>query len=240
MVPDGADAVIYLVILGKAMGETCTICPWRSSTWIAGRPPPPCTTLQTLAARSRLVRVANEPDPSTAVGRLRQGVYKAVVILPADFSADSSRRGGAHRRGRRQHRQHVGQRARGECAAPLAESRARPRSARATAAAPMARRGASRIDVQRVDAYGHKEFMQLLVPAVIALALFFVAMLAGGIILVDDRGARDPRGLLRHAAQCARPGGWPDVVRHHAVDDRRHDRAGVVDPARRNPHSSAD
>src|SRR6185369_8434880 len=33
----------------------------------------------------------------------------------------------------------------------------------------------------------HKEFIQYLVPAVIALALFFVAMLAGGIILVDDR-----------------------------------------------------
>src|SRR5262249_5017428 len=45
----------------------------------------------------------------------------------------------------------------------------------------------ARIDVQRVDVYGHKEFMQYLVPAVIALALFFVAMLAGGIILVDDR-----------------------------------------------------
>src|SRR5206468_2021854 len=45
----------------------------------------------------------------------------------------------------------------------------------------------AQIDVQRVDAYGHKEFMQYLVPAVIALALFFVAMLAGGIILVDDR-----------------------------------------------------
>src|SRR5436309_16030393 len=43
------------------------------------------------------------------------------------------------------------------------------------------------IDVQRVDVYGHKEFTQYLVPAVIALALFFVAMLAGGIILVDDR-----------------------------------------------------
>ena len=41
--------------------------------------------------------------------------------------------------------------------------------------------------MQRVDVYGHKEFMQYLVPAVIALALFFVAMLAGGIILVDDR-----------------------------------------------------
>jgi ABC-2 type transport system permease protein len=41
--------------------------------------------------------------------------------------------------------------------------------------------------VERVDVYGHKEFMQYLVPGVIALALFFVAMLAGGIILVDDR-----------------------------------------------------
>src|SRR5436309_14095363 len=46
---------------------------------------------------------------------------------------------------------------------------------------------AQAIDVQRVDVYGHKEFTQYLVPAVIALALFFVAMLAGGIILVDDR-----------------------------------------------------
>ena len=43
------------------------------------------------------------------------------------------------------------------------------------------------IQVERVDIYGHKEFMQYLVPGVIALALFFVAMLAGGIILVDDR-----------------------------------------------------
>ena len=43
------------------------------------------------------------------------------------------------------------------------------------------------IEVERVDVYGHKDFMQYLVPGVIALALFFVAMLAGGIILVDDR-----------------------------------------------------
>jgi ABC-2 type transport system permease protein len=43
------------------------------------------------------------------------------------------------------------------------------------------------IHVERVNIYGHKEFMQYLVPGVIALALFFVAMLAGGIILVDDR-----------------------------------------------------
>jgi ABC-2 type transport system permease protein len=57
----------------------------------------------------------------------------------------------------------------------------------AAAAAPGMGLGVASIDVQRVDTYGHKEFMQYLVPAVIALALFFVAMLAGGIILVDDR-----------------------------------------------------
>src|SRR5207249_5861082 len=43
------------------------------------------------------------------------------------------------------------------------------------------------IQVERVDVYGHRDFMQYLVPGVIALSLFFVAMLAGGIILVDDR-----------------------------------------------------
>src|SRR5258705_6806055 len=55
-----------------------------------------------------------------------------------------------------------------------------PRAASATAAVPG-------VHVERVDVYGHKDFMQYLVPGVIALALFFVAMLAGGIILVDDR-----------------------------------------------------
>ena len=134
--------------------------------------------LLTLQQSRALFRVTNEPDPSTAMARLRQGEYRAVVVVPADFSADL---------------------ARGE-AAPLgvvldntdntaanvieAELRRAMQGVSTTGARVAA---APAIDVQRVDVYGHKEFTQYLVPAVIALALFFVAMLAGGIILVDDR-----------------------------------------------------
>src|SRR5881397_3280464 len=66
--------------------------------------------------------------------------------------------------------------------------------------------GSIGIEVQRVDVYGHKEFMQYLVPGVIALALFFVAMLAGGIILVDDRA----RGI--HEGYFVTPLAALDVV----------------------------
>jgi ABC-2 type transport system permease protein len=134
--------------------------------------------LLTLQHSRNLFRIAPEPSPTAAVDRLRQGAYKAVVVVPAQFSANV---------------------ARGE-SAPLGlvidntdntsanaiEGILRGAFAAGTGASRLGV-AVSRIEVQRVDVYGHKEFMQYLVPAVIALALFFVAMLAGGIILVDDR-----------------------------------------------------
>jgi ABC-2 type transport system permease protein len=132
--------------------------------------------LLTLEESRNLFVITAEPSPTAAVDRLRQGGYKAVVIIPAQFSADL---------------------ARGE-PAPLGlvldntdntSANAIEGILRSTFGSGVTRVGfaAARIDVQRVDIYGHKEFMQYLVPAVIALALFFVAMLAGGIIVVDDR-----------------------------------------------------
>ena len=185
MVPMVLMPIIYLVILGKAMGGDLKDLPLalvdqdHGSAAVAIH-----ERLQTLQQTRRVFRVSEEPDPATAIERLRQGAYKAVVIVPADFSSNV---------------------ARGE-AAPLGVimdntdntsanviegelRRAVADAARgsAPAAGPALATGRARIDVQRVDLYGHREFMQYLVPAVIALALFFVAMLAGGIILVDDR-----------------------------------------------------
>jgi ABC-2 type transport system permease protein len=179
MVPMVLMPIVYLVILGKAMGGDLHDLPVAvvdedhgpASVAIHDR-------LLTLQQSRQLFRLANEPDPSTAMARLRQGMYKAVVIIPDHFSV---------------------QLARGE-AAPLGvivdntdntaanviEGELR-RAMAGAAAIPGVSMAAASIDVQRVDTYGHKEFMQYLVPAVIALALFFVAMLAGGIILVDDR-----------------------------------------------------
>jgi ABC-2 type transport system permease protein len=179
MVPMVLMPIVYLVILGKAMGGDLHDLPVAvvdedhgpASVAIHDR-------LLTLQQSRQLFRLAGEPDPSTAMARLRQGVYKAVVIIPDHFSV---------------------QLARGE-AAPLGlivdntdntaanviEGELR-RAMAGAAAIPGVSMAAASIDVQRVDTYGHKEFMQYLVPAVIALALFFVAMLAGGIILVDDR-----------------------------------------------------
>jgi ABC-2 type transport system permease protein len=179
MVPMVLMPIVYLVILGKAMGGDLHDLPIAvvdedhgpASVAIHDR-------LLTLQQARSLFRLSSEPDPSTAMARLRQGMYKAVVIIPDHFSV---------------------QLARGE-AAPLGvivdntdntaanviEGELR-RAMAGAAAIPGVSMAAASIDVQRVDTYGHKEFMQYLVPAVIALALFFVAMLAGGIILVDDR-----------------------------------------------------
>jgi ABC-2 type transport system permease protein len=177
LIPMAMMPIIYLVILGKAMGgdlhglRLALVDQDRGPAAVVVR-----DRLRTLEESRNLFVIAGEPSPTAAVDRLRQGDYKAVVIIPAQFSADL---------------------ARGE-PAPLGlvldntdNTSANTIEAilRGTFGSGATRVGfaTARIDVQRVDVYGHKEFMQYLVPAVIALALFFVAMLAGGIILVDDR-----------------------------------------------------
>ena len=179
MIPMVLMPIVYLVILGKAMGGDLHDLPIAMVDQDHG---PAAVAvhdrLLTLQQSRELLRLSSEPDAGAAVDRLRQGLYKAVVIVPADFSADV---------------------ARGE-AAPLGVIVDNTDNTSANvieaelrrAVAGVARGGDAGgtsvgIDVRRVDVYGHKEFMQYLVPAVIALALFFVAMLAGGIILVDDR-----------------------------------------------------
>ena len=177
MIPMAMMPIVYLVILGKAMGgdlhglRLALVDQDGGPAAVVVR-----ERLRTLEESRHLFVIASEPSPTAAVDRLRQGAYKAVVIVPAQFSA------------------HL---ARGE-PAPLGlvldntdNTSANTIEAvlRGSFGSAGTRLGLApaRIDLQRVDVYGHKEFMQYLVPAVIALALFFVAMLAGGIILVDDR-----------------------------------------------------
>jgi ABC-2 type transport system permease protein len=197
MVPMVLMPIIYLIILGKSMGGDLHDLPVAIVNQDHGSAAASVQQrLITLQQSREVFRVSNEPDATVAVQRLRQGTYKAVVIVPAEFSAAL---------------------ARGE-AAPLGvvvdntdntsanviEGELR----RAMAGLGGMRSAETRVgvDVQRVDVYGHKEFMQYLVPGVIALALFFVAMLAGGIILVDDRS----RGI--HEGYFVTPISALDVV----------------------------
>jgi ABC-2 type transport system permease protein len=178
--------IVYLVILGKAMGGDLHNLPLAIVDQDHG---PSAVVIQdrllTLQQTRKLFRITSEPDPNTAIERLRQGAYKAVVIVPADFSADVSRGEPAPLGVIVDNTDNTaanvieGELRRAVADAARGSAGGGPASDQAGAAAA--------IDVQRVDVYGHKEFMQYLVPAVIALALFFVAMLAGGIILVDDR-----------------------------------------------------
>ena len=177
LIPMAMMPIIYLVILGKAMGgdlhglRLALVDQDRGPAAVVVR-----ERLRTLEESRNLFVISAEPSPTAAVDRLRQGAYKAVVIVPAQFSA------------------HL---ARGETA-PLGLVLDNTDNTSANTIEAVLRGSfgtggtriglaTARIDLQRVDVYGHKEFMQYLVPAVIALALFFVAMLAGGIILVDDR-----------------------------------------------------
>jgi len=183
MIPMALMPIIYLVILGKAMGGD--LHGLRVALVDEDHGPAAVVVhdrMITLQQSRNLFRVEDEASPSRAVARLRQGAYKAVVIVPEQFSASAAR----------------GERARlgvivdntDNTSASVIESVLRSAFAPSlpgAAAAGVVLSSGPRIEVQRVDVYGHKEFMQYLVAGVIALALFFVAMLAGGIILVDDR-----------------------------------------------------
>jgi len=183
MIPMALMPIIYLVILGKAMGGD--LHDLRVGLVDEDHGPAAVLVhdrLLTLQQSRKLLRLTDEPSAARAVEGLRQGAYKAVVIIPQQFSVSVAR-------GERtplgvivdntdnNSASVIESVLRGAFASTLPGAAAEGRSPSS----------APRIEVQRVDVYGHKEFMQYLVPGVIALALFFVAMLAGGIILVDDR-----------------------------------------------------
>src|SRR6476660_1322278 len=77
MVPMVLMPIVYLVILGKAMGGDLHGLPiafvdedhGSAATAVRGR-------LQTLEQSRQLFRVTSEPEASAAVARLRQGTYK--------------------------------------------------------------------------------------------------------------------------------------------------------------------
>jgi len=193
--------IIYLVILGKSMGGDLHGIPMAVVVQDHGAAAVQVENrIATLAQTRNLFDLSGEPDPETAVERLRQGAYKAVVIIPPRFSEDYSRGTPAP----------LGVVVDNTDATSAGVIELELRNAVAgvlpgvsETAAHLPQPG---IHVERVDVYGHKDFMQYLVPGVIALALFFVAMLAGGIILVDDRA----RGI--HEGYFVTPLSALDVV----------------------------
>ncbi|MFN8178761.1 MAG: ABC transporter permease [bacterium] len=200
LIPMVMMPIVYLIVLGTSMGGDLHDLPVALVIQDGGSAAVDVQNrLRTLAETRELFRLSSEPDPVTAVNRLRQGAYKAVVIVPAGFSEDRSR-GEAASLGIVV--DNTDNTAAGVIEAEITRALAGSRvadGAVASAAAPG-------VHVERVDVYGHKVFMQYLVPGVIALALFFIAMLAGGIILVDDRA----RGI--HEGYFVTPLSALDVV----------------------------
>jgi ABC-2 type transport system permease protein len=185
LVPMVLMPITYLVILGKVMGGDLHDLPVaivdqdRGSSAVVVR-----DRLRTLEQSRELFRLSDELDPSTAVSKLRQGHYRAVVILPPEFSADVSKGTSASLGIVVDNTDNT--------TANVIEAELRRAFGGSGYGGSPASDGTAitavpGIQVERVDVYGHRDFMQYLVPGVIALSLFFVAMLAGGIILVDDR-----------------------------------------------------
>jgi ABC-2 type transport system permease protein len=172
--------IIYLLILGKSMGGDLHHIPVAIVVEDEGAAAAAVRKqMMTLEAARQLFDVREESDVRTAVDRLRQGEYRAVVIVPPNFSEDFARGEKAELGLALDNTDGTSSNTiEGEMRRAIADLRVEGR------APPVARVG---VTVERVDVYGHKNYMQYLVPGVIALALFFVAMVAGGIILVDDR-----------------------------------------------------
>ncbi len=172
--------VIYLLILGKSMGGDLHHLPVAMVVQDHGAA---ATAVReqvvTLAATRKLFDVQDEFDLQAALTRLRQGAYRAVVIVPPRFSEDYSRGEPAQLGLALDNTDATSANAiEGEMRRALTDLRV---PGETPAETPVG------VRVERVDVYGHKDYMQYLVPGVIALSLFFVAMVAGGIILVDDR-----------------------------------------------------
>jgi ABC-2 type transport system permease protein len=191
LIPMALMPIIYLVILGKSMGGDLHDLPVAVVVQDHGAATAEVVNrLVTMAESRQLFRLSGEPDPNTAVRELRQGRYKGVVIVPPGFS-ERYARGEPAQLG-------VVVDNTDNTAAGVIERELRgafvgvDAALRTVSAAPIF----PGVEVERVDVYGHKEFMQYLVPGVIALALFFVAMLAGGIILVDDRAKGTHEGYF--------------------------------------------
>lgn len=184
LIPMALMPIVYLVILGKAMGGDLHDLPiavvdqdhGSAAVMVRDR-------LLTLRQGRDLFRIDSEPDAATAVGRLRAGDYAAVVVVPPEFSENLSRGTPAPLGLVLDNTDNTSANViEGELRRAFGGS-----GAEVGVGEPGSGVAAPGIQVERVDVYGHKDYIQYLVPAVIALALFFVAMLAGGIILVDDR-----------------------------------------------------
>jgi len=182
LIPMALMPIVYLVILGKSMGGDLHHLPVALVVQDRGAAAVEVSNrLVTMAESRALFRLASEPDPRSAVTRLRAGEYKGVVIVPPGFSEHYTRGEPALLGVVVDNTDNTSAAViENELRGAFLGSGAGLRAASAQTAIPG-------IQVERVDVYGHKDFMQYLVPGVIALALFFVAMLAGGIILVDDR-----------------------------------------------------
>lgn len=182
LIPMVLMPIIYLVILGKSMGGDLHHLPVAVVVQDRGAAADLVANRLVVMAQSReLFRLSGEPDPHTAVDRLRAGAYKGVVIIPPGFSEHYTRGEPALLGVVVDNTDNTSAAViEGELRRAMVPGPSISGEAGTTALVPG-------IQVERVDVYGHKDFMQYLVPGVIALALFFVAMLAGGIILVDDR-----------------------------------------------------
>ena len=92
MIPMALMPIIYLVILGKSMGGDLHDLPMAIVVQDRGHAAESVTDrLVTMEQSRKLFKLASEPDPETAVNKLREGHYKAVVIVPPTFSEDLSR-----------------------------------------------------------------------------------------------------------------------------------------------------
>jgi ABC-2 type transport system permease protein len=178
LIPMALMPVIYLVILGNSMGGDLKNIPVAVVCQDNGEASARVLERLNILAQSRgLMKISREADPAAATAKLREGIYRAAVIISPGFSEDVAR-GETGQIGLIM--DNTDATAANTVEAEIRQSITNLRVGGVEVVP-------ATMKVERVDSYGHKEFMQYLVPGVIALALFFVAMLAGGIILVDDR-----------------------------------------------------
>ncbi len=171
--------------------------------------------LNAIVEGPKTFRVTEYSDLPQAIADLKEGFLKGIVYIPPDFServlrgenprlafmednTDSFTASGILERV-----QQIQTDLNGPAMPP---TQAGQSSAATVAAAADSRRLPAQIEIQTVEVYPYTEYIKYLLPGVITISIFVVAMIGGGITFIDDKA----RGL--HEGYLTTPIGKADLI----------------------------
>ncbi len=174
--------LVYLVIIGNSMQGELKRLPIALVDMDKGPEAIRLTALvRTIESSTGSIRLFETPDESLAMQGVRDGLYKAALVIPPGFSRDISRRSAAQAGLFLDNAETVSsatiQSALAKAFAGFGAETVKIRNERAGLA----------IEMRPIELYPKFDYDQTLIPGVVIMAIFLGAMMTGAFNLVMDR-----------------------------------------------------